>query len=127
MDDKLAEAREELDKEFRQVRENLDSIRDALEKVTSAGPEDDLYGLLEVLEDTVKQVRTGGVIGSGGQGAPRGPRGVLQGDGHAVVAAQSNSQLVIGVARTASRKITRAGRSEAAPAATINGRRCSSR
>jgi hypothetical protein len=68
MSDAVADARKELDKEFRQVRDALDSIREAFEKVTAAGPEDDVHGLLESLEDTVKKVRTGGTFGSGAKG-----------------------------------------------------------
>lgn len=68
MDDKLADAREELDKEFLQVRENLEQIRVAFDRVTAAGPEDDISGLLGELEDTVKKVRTGGLVGSGAKG-----------------------------------------------------------
>lgn len=68
MDDKLTKAREELDKEFLQVRENLEEIREKFERVTAAGPEDDISGLLDELEDTVKQVRTGGLVGSGAKG-----------------------------------------------------------
>lgn len=68
MSDDLAKAREELEQEYRQVWENLAQIRTRFEAVTSAGPEDDITGLLEELEDTVKKVRTGGLIGSGSKG-----------------------------------------------------------
>ena len=71
LDDGLAEARKRLDDEFGQVRRHLDKIREALDKVEAAGPEDDLHGLLADLEATVKEVRDGGVVGSGANGHRR--------------------------------------------------------
>jgi len=68
MDTELDNARKELDQEFKQVRENLDKIRKELDRVAAAGPEDDISKLLEELEDTVKKVRTGGLVGSGAKG-----------------------------------------------------------
>lgn len=68
MDTELDNARKELDQEFAQVRKNLDTIRTQLDGVSAAGPEDDLYGLLEELEDAVKKARKGGLIGSGAKG-----------------------------------------------------------
>lgn len=68
MDTELDNARKELDQEFSQVRKNLDAIRAKLDAVTAAGPEDDISALLEDLEDTVKKVRKGGLIGSGAKG-----------------------------------------------------------
>ena len=41
------------------------TIHDALDKVEKAGPGDDLYGLLDDLEKTVKESRDGGLVGSG--------------------------------------------------------------
>jgi len=67
----LEEARKRLDDEFGQVRRKLDKIRDALDKVEKAGPEDDLHDLLQDLEKTVKEVRDGGVVGSGANGHRR--------------------------------------------------------
>jgi hypothetical protein len=67
----LAEARKRLDDEFGQVRRKLDKIHKALDKVEAAGPEDDLHDLLADLESTVKEVRDGGVIGSGANGHRR--------------------------------------------------------
>jgi hypothetical protein len=69
--DSLEEARKNLDDEFGQVRRKLDKIHKALEKVEAAGPEDDLHGLLADLESTVKEVRDGGVVGSGANGHRR--------------------------------------------------------
>lgn len=64
----IEEAREELDKEFRQFREQLGLIAVALEDVQNARATDDVYALLQKLEDTVKKVRTGGFVGSGAKG-----------------------------------------------------------
>ena len=69
--DSLAEARKRLDDEFGQVRRHLDKIHEALDKVEAAGPEDDLHGLLADLESVVKEVRDGGVVGSGANGHRR--------------------------------------------------------
>ena len=68
VDDRLQQAREELDQEFRQLRDQLEKIHEALEEVERAGPLDDVAKLLEDLEDTVKAVRTGGLIGGGAKG-----------------------------------------------------------
>lgn len=64
----LEEARRKLDDEYGQVRRHLDRIHAALDRVDAAGPEDDLFELLKDLEDAVKEVRTGGVVGSGARG-----------------------------------------------------------
>lgn len=71
MADDLSHARKRLEDEFGQVRRKLDKIHDALNRVESAGPEDDLYGLLGDLVDVVQEVRTGGVVGSGAHGHRR--------------------------------------------------------
>ena len=68
MADDLHDARKELDDEFEQLRKRLDDIHEALAKVDRAGPLDDVVRLLEDLEDTVKQVRTGGALGGGAKG-----------------------------------------------------------
>jgi Skp family chaperone for outer membrane proteins len=68
MSDELTKAREELDKEFNQFRENLGKIYEKLERVSQAGPTDDVSELLKDLEDTVGKVRTGGLVGSGAKG-----------------------------------------------------------
>jgi len=67
----LEEARRRLDDEYGQVRRHIDKIHAALDRVDAAGPEDDLYGLLKDLEDVVKEVRNGGVVGSGAKGHKR--------------------------------------------------------
>jgi hypothetical protein len=68
MSNDLDDAREELDKEFRQLRDNLGHIHAALADVDQAGPLDDVSALLERLEDVVKEVRTGGLVGGGAKG-----------------------------------------------------------
>ena len=67
----LEEARRKLDDEYGQVRRHLDKIHAALDRVDAAGPEDDLFALLNDLEDIVKEVRNGGVVGSGAKGHRR--------------------------------------------------------
>jgi hypothetical protein len=76
--DSLEEARKRLDDEFGQVRRNLDQIHKALDAVEAAGPEDDLHGLLADLESTVKEVRDGGVVGSGANGHRRALKAYLE-------------------------------------------------
>jgi hypothetical protein len=67
----INEARKKLDDEYGQVRRHFGKIHEALDELEKAGPEDDISHLLEKLEDTVKEVRTGGVIGSGAHGHHR--------------------------------------------------------
>jgi len=67
----LEDARKRLDDEYGQVRRHLDKVHEALDRVEKAGPEDDLYDLLGDLEDAVKEVRTGGMVGSGAKGHRR--------------------------------------------------------
>ena len=69
--DNLAEARKELEKEYAQTRESFGSIEQAMQALLKAGPEDDLVGMLETLEDRVRKARTGGVLGSGANGHAR--------------------------------------------------------
>ena len=68
MADALEDARRKLDDEYGQVRRHLTKVHAALDRVDAAGPEDDLYALLKDLEDAVKEVRTGGIVGSGAKG-----------------------------------------------------------
>jgi len=69
MDNKdLQDARKDLDKEFEQFRKHLDKIRMKLDYISAAGPEDDLYKMLDDLEDEVKHARTGGMLGAGAKG-----------------------------------------------------------
>jgi len=67
----LEEAREKLEDEYGQVRRKFDRIHQAFDEVVSAGMEDDVYGRLQHLEDVVKEVRDGGVVGSGANGHRR--------------------------------------------------------
>lgn len=67
----LEEARRKLDDEYGQVRRHLGKIHAAMGRVDAGGPEDDLYELLKDLEDAVKEVRSGGVVGSGAKGHKR--------------------------------------------------------
>ena len=68
MTPELENARKELDKEFEQVRKNLDKLRTELDRISAAGPEDDITKMLDDYGDMVKKVRTGGLIGSGSKG-----------------------------------------------------------
>jgi hypothetical protein len=67
----LEEAREKLEDEYGQVRRKFDRIHQAFDEVVSAGVEDDVYGRLQHLESVVKEVRDGGVVGSGANGHRR--------------------------------------------------------
>ncbi len=64
----LEDARKELDDEFETVRKGLRKIQDQLDEVSKRGPEDDLFDELGKLEDVVKEVRTGGLLGGGAKG-----------------------------------------------------------
>ena len=68
MADDLEKARREMDQEFAQFREHLGEILEAVDRLNQAGPEDDVAGLLENLEDVVHKVRTGGLLGGGAKG-----------------------------------------------------------
>ena len=74
----LEEARKKLDDEYGQVRRHLDKIHKALDELEKAGPEDDLHDLLEKLEDQVKEVRTGGLMGHGANGHKRARKEYLE-------------------------------------------------
>ena len=71
MSESLEEARRKLDDEYGQVRRHLGKVHAALDRVDAAGPEDDIYDLLKDLEDVVKEVRNGGLVGSGAKGHKR--------------------------------------------------------
>jgi len=65
MSDELAEARQELENEYEEVRESLGDVHVAYQAVTNAGPEDNLHDLLRDLEKAAKEARDGGIVGSG--------------------------------------------------------------
>ncbi|HYV60368.1 MAG TPA: hypothetical protein VFA62_09905 [Acidimicrobiia bacterium] len=67
----VEEAKKKLDDEYGQVRRKFDKIHTAFDRVISAGPEDDLYDRLKDLEKVVKEVRDGGIVGSGANGHRR--------------------------------------------------------
>jgi hypothetical protein len=67
----IEEAKKKLDDEYGQVRRKFDKIHTAFDRVISAGPEDDVYDRLKDLESVVKEVRDGGVVGSGANGHRR--------------------------------------------------------
>lgn len=64
----LDDARKELEHEFQQFREGLGRIHIALMDLDKADATSDVHGLLQTLEDVVKDVRTGGLMGSGAKG-----------------------------------------------------------
>lgn len=72
------DARERLDDEYGQIRRHIDSIHDAMDQVVSANAEDDIEGRLKELEDVVKKVRTGGVLGHGANGHARARKEYLE-------------------------------------------------
>ncbi len=61
----LDKATEELEETFEKVREDLGRVFVAFEDLRNAGPSDDVTGMLDTLEEVVKDVRTGGLLGSG--------------------------------------------------------------
>jgi hypothetical protein len=67
----LEKAKKRLDDEYGQVRRRFDEIHERFDRVVSAQPGDDLEGLLEDLEDKVKEVRTGGLLRHGANGYTR--------------------------------------------------------
>jgi hypothetical protein len=71
MAETVEEAKKKLDDEYGQVRRKFDRIHTAFDRVISAGPEDDVYDRLKDLEKIVKEVRDGGVVGSGANGYRR--------------------------------------------------------
>jgi len=68
MNEELDKARDKLHKEFAQVSESIATVHIAFHTLKDAGPESDIYGLMETLEDAVKKARTGGIMGSGAKG-----------------------------------------------------------
>ena len=67
----VEEAKKRLDDEYGQFRRHLDSIHDAFDQLVSANAEDDIYERSKKLEKVVKEVRDGGMVGSGLNGHRR--------------------------------------------------------
>jgi hypothetical protein len=65
------EAKKRLDDEYGQFRRHLDTVHDALDQVVSANATDDIYDRVKKLEKAVKEMRDGGIIGSGVNGHRR--------------------------------------------------------
>lgn len=65
MDPLLEEAERELVEKFDDVKEDLGRVFVSFENIRNATPYDDISKALEELEEVVKDVRTGGIIGSG--------------------------------------------------------------
>ena len=63
--DEIEAIREQLEEQAAEIKEDLGRVHAALDKVVTASAEDDLHDLLLDLERVVKDVRDGGVIGSG--------------------------------------------------------------
>lgn len=68
MSEQLQQAQDKVHEEFKKVSESVAEIHVAFHALKDAGPMDDLYGLLDDLEGTVKKARKGGLIGSGAKG-----------------------------------------------------------
>jgi Skp family chaperone for outer membrane proteins len=65
MSEQREKALEKVNKEFKKVSEAIAEIHVAFRALKDAGPTDDLYELLEDLENRVHKARTGGLTGSG--------------------------------------------------------------
>jgi hypothetical protein len=67
-DEDVEKARKRVDKEFTDLQKDLAEVWLKVEAVRNASPTDDLYDLIEELEQTVSKVRSGGLFGSGAKG-----------------------------------------------------------
>ena len=65
------EAKKRLDDEYGQFRRHIDTVHDALDQVVSANATDDIYERVKKLEKAVKEMRDGGIVGSGLNGHRR--------------------------------------------------------
>lgn len=61
----LNKATEDLNEAYEAVREDLGRVFVAFDDLRAAGATDDIHTLLDTLGDVVKDVRTGGLVGSG--------------------------------------------------------------
>lgn len=66
--DNVEESRLEVEKEYEQFRKEYGKVLEAVQRVSDAGPMDDVHGLLDRLQQVVQEVRSGGVMGSGAKG-----------------------------------------------------------
>jgi hypothetical protein len=66
--DNVEEARLEVEKEYEQFRKEYGKVLEAVQRVSDAGPMDDVHGLLDRLQQVVQEVRSGGLVGSGAKG-----------------------------------------------------------
>jgi hypothetical protein len=78
MADSLSDARNDLEKEYADVRKHFGEIEASLRAVMNANAEDDVEHLLSELEDKVHKARTGGVIGSGANSHTRARKKYLE-------------------------------------------------
>ncbi len=81
--DSLSDARNDLEKEYADVRKHFGELEAALRAVMNANAEDDIENLLKQLEDQVHKARTGGVIGSGANAHARARKKYLELSGKA--------------------------------------------
>lgn len=61
----VEKAKKRVDEEFTDLQKDLAEVWLKADAVKGAGPTDDLYGLIEELEETVTKVRTGGFFSRG--------------------------------------------------------------
>ncbi|MGH1489698.1 MAG: hypothetical protein ACRBK7_09940 [Acidimicrobiales bacterium] len=61
----LDEATKELNEAYEKVREDLGRVFVAFDELRNADATSDIHSLLDELEEVIKDVRTGGIIGSG--------------------------------------------------------------
>ena len=61
----IEDARRKVEQEYEKFREQFGRVLEAVQRVSTAGPMDDVYEMLEHLEDVTKEVRSGGMLGSG--------------------------------------------------------------
>ncbi len=69
--DTTSEAFAEVTSEFNEFRGSFGAVLNAVSQVDQAKPGDDIESLLDKLEETVKKIRTGGMMGSGVNGYSR--------------------------------------------------------
>lgn len=70
-DEEIQDAREKLEKEYKDVMESLGDLYVAVEAVKSASIDADIEGLLGEVSKQADNARNGGMIGSGAKGHRR--------------------------------------------------------